>query len=750
MSKEIGKGREREEQKTDTRKRGNTIKKRVPRDLIKDRANAPESTSEEHAPESTSEEHAPESSSRLHRDQRVANLGDAIEHNRTELGNFVAKEPKDVELFTLSSDENRPELEAFLDTIQQTVDDMKARALKNYLRKGKFKELKDLEDLKELPSLIGKLRGYFNNSKATRQWGEQELEELVKRTSEQLQELTAFFEMGKEERVVDSIAKMIRREGSAVIVDLDRTIIDSDKGRDVGMTMPPDFIKCAQNLMDSGVRVAIVTGRAIDLVIENFRRGGADSSFISRVHIYGENGMMYRGPDTNGKEIALDERVSNLIPLSKQLQDTIEERIKADPELKDRAESDLIGLSRKNVGATVQGLRYSTSLREYLEGSGLPQEDVEERMTSINEKIYGIVESSLKEKESEYGGAFIIENTGIKGIEIRLNPETGIEISKGRAVVDLVRRCGLSGSVVSFGDDGLDLAMPEALGELVSEGTLRSQVFVGVELAEGQTLAEIRQAASFMTDGPNHTVEFIGKIAAKIRETREIVEQPIASSSTQPPKPRDLLPSVSASASRREPLPPASNEGMDAQPASALEPRPDLPSPASNERTDAQPASALEPSPELAPPASDLRTGAPSVSRPESRREQSSDRTDAQPRRLSSPSSDREIDRGRPGPLSASGSRGEQSPLASNERMGVPSVSALEPSPDLPSPASDLRTGAPSVSRPESRREQSSDRTDAQPRRLSSPPSDQEIDHPGSLSASASSVSSRNQLAYGG
>ena len=267
-------------------------------------------------------------------------------------------------------------------------------------------------------------------------------------------------------------ARMVS-DGGALLSDVDHTLIDG-RQRGKGMTMPEGFVESAKELVNEGIPVAILTGRPVDIVIKNLQNGGATQEIIDKMEIYGEYGIMYRGPSTDGKTIVSDKNAEIYASLAKGLLDTIERRISEDSELKEFTERGkenlpLIGLIRKTPGATVQGRRHSRNLRDYLEGRVQQGAtiNVEEKVNFVNKKLNKIISSVLEEKE-DYKAFCKDDKNNSTGIEIRLNADTtGIEISKGPAAASLVKRLKLK-SVVFYGDDIPDLDVPKALLQLIA------------------------------------------------------------------------------------------------------------------------------------------------------------------------------------------------------------------------------------------------------------------------------------------
>jgi len=452
-----------------------------------------------------------------HRPDRIAEVKTTITNTRTDLQSRVNANSKDVKFFISSSGTSGPALERLIRNLDATIADIETKALENYGR----------------VLFSPKKRSRRKDSKPTRVAGTTELSQLAHDTRKQLRELTDFFnevkkesKEVKEERVITSLAKGFyynRDKGSLLMVDLDNSMIDSAKGRAVGMVMPPDFVRNIPGWQEFNVQVATCTGRTNDLVVENFQLGGAESRVTDSVPKYGENGLWYRGPDTNGEDVPLDDRLPSLVPLSKDLQDTIKDRLEQDQELqtltRERGAS-FIGLSPGKLGATVQGLKFNTDLKKHLL-ENISTEDTQATMDAVNRRAYAIADQVLKEKGSKYTDAFILDNTGEKGILIKVKPETGIVSSKGRAAADAVKRFKLRGFVVSVGDDHMDLEMPKTFQAFVDKGQLHSQVFIAVELAEGKTSTEVRDASDYMTREPDHSVAFFGKVLNKMRELKQ-------------------------------------------------------------------------------------------------------------------------------------------------------------------------------------------------------------------------------------
>jgi hydroxymethylpyrimidine pyrophosphatase-like HAD family hydrolase len=385
-------------------------------------------------------------------------------------------------------------------------------------------------------------------------------------------------------------ARMVS-DGGALLSDVDHTLIDTTQ-REKGMTIPEGFVESAKELVNEGIPVAIITGRPVDLVIKNLQNGGATQEIIDKIEVYGEYGATYRGPSTDGKTVVSDKNAEIYAPLAKELLDTVEQRISEDSELREFTERGkenlpLIGLTRKTLGATVQGSRFSRSLRDYLEGrvqQGAPI-NVEEKVKFVYRKLDEIISSVLKEKE-DYK-AFCKDDKNSTGIDIRLNADTtGIEISKGIAAASLVKRLKLK-SVVFYGDDIPDLDVPKALLPFIAvnkhidgyiadrynrrellkkaisrltpqdkslaptkdeiqartehiprrnqlneeflslhKNTLQSQAFVGVKHPQGMppTEAAIIEASTFMVEGPDDAVAFIEEMTDEITKIRKSIK----------------------------------------------------------------------------------------------------------------------------------------------------------------------------------------------------------------------------------
>ncbi len=386
-------------------------------------------------------------------------------------------------------------------------------------------------------------------------------------------------------------ARMVS-DGGALLSDVDHTLIDTTQ-REKGMTIPEGFVESAKELVNEGIPVAIITGRPVDLVIKNLQNGGATQEIIDKIEIYGEYGVTYRGPNTDGKTVVIDNNVEIYVSLAKELLGTIEQRISEDSELKEfteRGKEDLplIGLSRKTLGATVQGRRHSRNLRDYLEGRVQQGAsiNVEEKVKFVNRKLNEIISSVLKEKE-DYRAFCKYDQDNSVGIEICLNADTtGIEISKGAAATSLVKRLKLK-SVVFYGDDIPDLDVPKALIQFIAankhvdgyisnrgnrlgflkkaisrlttqdkslaptkdeiqarteqiplrnqlneeflslhKNTMQSQAFVGVKHPQGMlpTEAAIIEASTFMVEGPEDALAFIEEMTDEIVKLRKINE----------------------------------------------------------------------------------------------------------------------------------------------------------------------------------------------------------------------------------
>jgi hydroxymethylpyrimidine pyrophosphatase-like HAD family hydrolase len=387
-------------------------------------------------------------------------------------------------------------------------------------------------------------------------------------------------------------ARMVS-DGGALLSDVDHTLIDSTQ-REKGMTMPEGFVESAKELVNDGIPVAIITGRPVDIVIKNLQNGGATQEIIDKIEIYGEYGVTYRGPSTDGKTVVSDKNAEIYVTLAKELLDTIEQRISEDSELEEFTERGkenlpLIGLSRKTLGATVQGRRHSRNLRDYLEGRVQQGAsiNVEEKVKFVDRKLNEIISSVLKDKE-DYKAFCKYDQDNSVGIEIRLNADTtGIEISKGMAAASLVKRLKLK-SVVFYGDDIPDLDVPKALLQFIAankhvdgyisdrgkriellkksisrltpqdkslsptkdeiqartekiplrnqlneeflslhKNTVQSQAFVGVKHPQGMlpTEAAIIEASSFMVEGPDDAVAFIEEMADEIIKMRKLTEE---------------------------------------------------------------------------------------------------------------------------------------------------------------------------------------------------------------------------------
>jgi hydroxymethylpyrimidine pyrophosphatase-like HAD family hydrolase len=256
------------------------------------------------------------------------------------------------------------------------------------------------------------------------------------------------------------LAQIIDNKGQgALVADIDYTLINtSDPDR--RSVMPEDFIKNARELRQHKATVAPISGREMGAILPSLKNGGADQTFIDNLEIYSEYGAVHRGPSTNGQEIVTDKQAEKYVSLAKEVLDTIEKRIKDDPQLKELTQQqDLppIGMIRKTLGGVIQGVPQRERLENYLKKQGLSEKEVEEKVSFVYQRLYNIALATLKEKP-EYK-AFHLKDTKITGIDLRLDADTtGLELNKGTALASLIKRLKLK-SVAIFGDDRADLEM---------------------------------------------------------------------------------------------------------------------------------------------------------------------------------------------------------------------------------------------------------------------------------------------------
>lgn len=262
------------------------------------------------------------------------------------------------------------------------------------------------------------------------------------------------------DNAAELLAQIINNEGQgALVADIDYTLINTSDP-DCRSVMPKDFIQDARNLKKSNATIALISGRETEAILPCLKNGEADQAFIDKLEIYSEYGALNRGPSTNGQEKLTDERAEKYIHLTKEVLDTIEKRIKDDPQLKEftqQQDPPLIGLIRKTLSGVIQGVPQREQLENYLKIRGLTVKEIENKVSFVYQKLYDIASKVLNEK-SDYK-VFYLKDTKITGIDLRLDADTtGLEINKGTALASLIKRLKLK-SVAIFGDDRADLEM---------------------------------------------------------------------------------------------------------------------------------------------------------------------------------------------------------------------------------------------------------------------------------------------------
>jgi hydroxymethylpyrimidine pyrophosphatase-like HAD family hydrolase len=370
----------------------------------------------------------------------------------------------------------------------------------------------------------------------------------------------------------------------SLVADIDYTLINTSDP-DHRSVMPKEFIEHARELMQHGVTVALISGRETGAILPSLKNGGADQAFIDQLEIYSEYGAMHIGPSTEGKEIVTDKQAEKYLDSVKEYCDTLTERIKNDTQLNDDPQlKELIQqqdlLIRKNLGCVIIGVPQSEALEKNLRELGLSEAVVQEKVKFVYARSHEIA-LEIRNEKPEYK-AFLLKDTKITGIDLRLNPDiTGLKIDKGTALASLIEKQNLKG-VAIFGDDIADLEMTKVAQErqatyesvrddesksetrmknlekvmleakekfdsnltdasiqktvqarnklnrefasllrkrLESKGiTLESQAFVGVERPKGLTEDKVRQAASIMIESTDSAVELIGEITRKIAD----------------------------------------------------------------------------------------------------------------------------------------------------------------------------------------------------------------------------------------
>jgi trehalose 6-phosphate phosphatase len=108
--------------------------------------------------------------------------------------------------------------------------------------------------------------------------------------------------------------------------------------------------------------------------------------------------------------------------------------------------------------------------------------------------------------QAESEGLFV--HWGRKVLEIR----PPVEVHKGQAVRELLRRFPAVRTALFGGDDATDLDVFDALRAMVDDGTLETAVRVGVRSDEGP--AAIVERADLVVDGPAGFVQVLEQLAA--------------------------------------------------------------------------------------------------------------------------------------------------------------------------------------------------------------------------------------------
>jgi hydroxymethylpyrimidine pyrophosphatase-like HAD family hydrolase len=266
-----------------------------------------------------------------------------------------------------------------------------------------------------------------------------------------------------------SLAQIIDSKGQGVLVaDIDYTLINtSDPDR--RSVMPKEFIENARELMQHGVTVALISGRETGAILPSLKNGGADQAFIDKLEIYSEYGAMHIGPSTEGKEIVTNKQAEKYLDAVKEYCDTLTECIKNDkqlnddPQLKDLTQQQDL-LIRKNLGCVILGVPQREALEKNLREQDLSEEVVQEKVMFVYGRLHEIA-LEIRNEKPEYK-AFLLKDTKITGIDLRLNPDiTGLKLDKGTALASLIEKQNLKG-VVIFGDDIADLEMTKVAQDL--------------------------------------------------------------------------------------------------------------------------------------------------------------------------------------------------------------------------------------------------------------------------------------------